>query len=87
MYNMNTTLYIVNLEIVCVCTVSNGVTEVTYLKLVQMDLSENRIATLPVEMRTMSSLVTLELAHNPLVSPPASVSNTTCKSYSDSACL
>lgn len=50
------------------------IAEVTYLKLLHMDLSENRIATLPVELRTMNSLVSLELSHNPLVSPPASVS-------------
>ena len=51
-----------------------NIAEVTYLKLIRLDLSENRIATLPVELRTMTSLVSLDLAHNPLVSPPASVS-------------
>lgn len=51
------------------------IAEVTYLKLIRLDLSENRIATLPVELRTMTSLVSLDLAHNPLVSPPASVSH------------
>lgn len=49
--------------------------EVTYLYLVSLDISNNRIASLPVELRTMTSLVNLELDNNPLTSPPASVSS------------
>lgn len=48
--------------------------DVTYLHLVSLDISGNRIATLPVELRNMQSLVNLELENNPLTSPPASVS-------------
>lgn len=48
--------------------------ELTYLQLVSLDISCNRIATLPVELRLMTSLVDLELVNNPLTSPPASVS-------------
>lgn len=47
--------------------------EVTCLQLVSLDISCNRIATLPVELRLMTSLVNLELENNPLTSPPASV--------------
>lgn len=50
------------------------VIELTYLQLVSLDISCNRIATLPVELRLMTSLVDLELVNNPLTSPPASVS-------------
>ena len=49
-------------------------TEVTCLNLVTLDISGNRIATLPVELRNMTSLVNLELENNPLTTPPASVS-------------
>lgn len=48
--------------------------DVTSLQLVSLDISGNRISVLPVELRNMSSLVTLELTHNPLTTPPASVS-------------
>lgn len=47
--------------------------EVTYLSLVALDISNNRIASLPVELRIMTTLVSLELDNNPLTSPPASV--------------
>ncbi|KAG8224170.1 hypothetical protein J437_LFUL002292 [Ladona fulva] len=46
--------------------------EITYLRLVRLDISENRISSLPVELRKMTTLVTLELSDNPLISPPAS---------------
>lgn len=38
-----------------------------------LDMSENRISTLPVELRQMNSLELLRLDNNPLVSPPATV--------------
>lgn len=47
--------------------------EVTYLSLVALDISNNRIASLPVELRIMTTLVALDLENNPLTSPPASV--------------
>ncbi|XP_044727093.1 leucine-rich repeat and calponin homology domain-containing protein isoform X2 [Chrysoperla carnea] len=47
--------------------------EVTYLQLVRLDIRQNRIQTLPVELRLMRSLVDLELADNPLTSPPAAL--------------
>lgn len=47
----------------------------TSLSLVTLDISGNRIAVLPVELRNMTSLVTLELENNPLTTPPASVSD------------
>lgn len=55
--------------------------ELTYLQLVSLDISCNRIATLPVELRLMTSLVDLELVNNPLTSPPASVSLFYCFYY------
>ena len=39
-----------------------------------MDLSANRITTLPVELRFMNSVVDLSLGENPLSCPPANVS-------------
>ena len=42
-----------------------------------MDLSANRITTLPVELRFMNSVVELNLGENPLSCPPANVSSTT----------
>ena len=48
--------------------------EISFLRLVQMDLSANRITTLPVELRFMSSVVDLSLGENPLSCPPANVS-------------
>lgn len=48
--------------------------DVTCLNLVSLDISCNRIASLPVELRHMTELVSLELSSNPLTSPPASVS-------------
>lgn len=47
--------------------------EVTYLRLTRLDLSANRISTLPVEMREMDCLIDLAVEENPLNSPPASV--------------
>jgi hypothetical protein len=48
--------------------------EIAYLRLVKLDISGNRISTLPVELRTMTTLVDLNLSHNPLTSPPSYVS-------------
>lgn len=50
--------------------------DVTYLTLVRLDLRANRIASLPVELRLMKSLIDLLVDDNPLTSPPASVSDT-----------
>lgn len=47
--------------------------ELTYLRLERLDISGNRISSLPVELRSMVSLVYLNLNHNPLTSPPAKV--------------
>ncbi|XP_020286310.1 leucine-rich repeat and calponin homology domain-containing protein 1 isoform X2 [Pseudomyrmex gracilis] len=47
--------------------------ELTYLKLVKLDISGNRISVLPNEMRKMKSLVDFRLSDNPLTSPPASL--------------
>lgn len=47
--------------------------EITNLLLVSLDISCNKISALPVELRSMSSLVDLELCNNPLSSPPASL--------------
>ena len=44
-----------------------------FLKLVTLDISLNRISTLPVELRFMVSLVELCVEHNPLTSPPSYV--------------
>lgn len=49
--------------------------ELTYLRLVKLDVSCNRISVLPNELRKMKSLIELKLAENPLTSPPASVRN------------
>ncbi|XP_076177869.1 leucine-rich-repeats and calponin homology domain protein isoform X2 [Ptiloglossa arizonensis] len=47
--------------------------ELTYLRLVKLDISGNRISVLPNEMRKMKSLVDFRLSDNPLTSPPASL--------------
>uniref|UniRef100_A0A182K0K0 Calponin-homology (CH) domain-containing protein n=1 Tax=Anopheles christyi TaxID=43041 RepID=A0A182K0K0_9DIPT len=47
--------------------------DLTCLELAFLDISSNKIATLPVELRHMTSLVDLELSNNPLTSPPASL--------------
>lgn len=46
-------------------------TEITSLSLVSLDVSCNKIASLPVELRLMTSLVELDLSDNPMTSPPA----------------
>lgn len=62
--------------------------DVTCLNLVSLDISCNRIATLPVELRLMTNLVSLHLDSNPLTSPPASVSRFIIQSINiDSPCL
>ncbi|GLV37896.1 Leucine-rich-repeats and calponin homology domain protein [Carabus blaptoides fortunei] len=47
--------------------------EVTYLRLVRLDIRANRIPTLPVELRLMKTLIDLFVDDNPLTSPPASL--------------
>ncbi|CAG2061794.1 unnamed protein product, partial [Timema podura] len=47
--------------------------ELMQLRLERMDISCNRIVSLPVELRTMTSLVYLDLTNNPLLSPTASL--------------
>lgn len=49
--------------------------ELTYLRLTRLDMSRNRIASLPIELKNMSpTLEILRLADNPLMAPPAVVS-------------
>lgn len=48
--------------------------DLCHLHLTSLDVSCNRIASLPVELRLMTELESLELQNNPLTSPPASVS-------------
>jgi len=43
------------------------------MKLARLNVSLNQIASLPVELRLMSSLESLDVTNNPLVSPPTSV--------------
>ena len=50
------------------------ISEISFLRLVHMDLSANRITTLPVELRFMNTVVDLSLGENPLSCPPANVS-------------
>ncbi|XP_066595738.1 leucine-rich repeat and calponin homology domain-containing protein isoform X2 [Prorops nasuta] len=45
--------------------------ELTYLRLIKLDISGNRISVLPNEMRKMKSLVEFKLSDNPMTSPPA----------------
>ncbi|CAF1278248.1 unnamed protein product [Rotaria sordida] len=47
--------------------------ELCNLKLIQFDCSFNRIIRLPLNLREMVSLIELNVEHNPLESPPASV--------------
>ncbi|XP_037976752.2 leucine-rich repeat and calponin homology domain-containing protein isoform X2 [Plutella xylostella] len=47
--------------------------QITYLRLEYLDISCNCISSLPHELRNMSTLVTLRLENNPLVSPPTTV--------------
>lgn len=50
--------------------------ELTYLRLTRLDMSRNRIASLPIELKNMSStLEILRLSDNPLMAPPAVVRN------------
>ena len=49
------------------------ISEISYLQLTTLDLSGNRIASLPVELRFMTSVVNLNLGENPLTCPPANV--------------
>merc|ERR1712223_1470042 len=47
--------------------------EISFLRLIHMDLSANRITSLPVELRFMNSVVNLSLGENPLSCPPANL--------------
>lgn len=47
--------------------------ELTYLNLAKLNVSMNQIASLPVELRLMSSLESLNVNNNPLISPPTIV--------------
>jgi hypothetical protein len=47
--------------------------DLTNLNLFSLDISCNKIASLPVELRLMTSLIDLNLADNPLTSPPAHI--------------
>ena len=47
--------------------------EISYLQLTTLDLSGNRIVSLPVELRFMTSVLSLNLGENPLTCPPANV--------------
>lgn len=47
--------------------------ELSFLKLIHLDLSANRISVLPVELRFITSLVELSVGENPLTCPPANV--------------
>lgn len=47
--------------------------ELSKLKLVRLDFSFNKVSVIPPAYRLITSLSVLELAHNPLTSPPAQV--------------
>ncbi len=47
--------------------------ELCTLKLINFDCSFNRIICLPLNLREMNSLIELNVDHNPLETPPASV--------------
>ncbi|CAH3174886.1 unnamed protein product, partial [Porites evermanni] len=47
--------------------------ELSKLKLVRLDFSYNKVSVIPPAYRLITSLSVLELAHNPLTSPPAQV--------------
>jgi len=49
--------------------------ELCALKLINFDCSYNRIIRLPLNLREMNSLIELNVDHNPLETPPASVRN------------
>ena len=52
---------------------SSLISEISYLQLRTLDLSGNRIVSLPVELRFMTSVVNLNLGENPLTCPLANV--------------
>jgi hypothetical protein len=47
--------------------------ELCTLKLINFDCSYNRIVRLPLNLREVNSLIELNVEHNPLEIPPASV--------------
>jgi Leucine-rich repeat (LRR) protein len=47
--------------------------ELCALKLTNFDCSHNRLIRLPLNLREMNSLIELNVDHNPLETPPASV--------------
>ena len=52
-------------------------TELSKVKLVRLDFSYNKVSVIPPAYRLITSISVLELAHNPLTSPPAQVCNFT----------
>ena len=48
--------------------------ELCVLKLIHFDCSYNRLIRLPLNLREMNTLIELNVDHNPLETPPASVS-------------
>ncbi len=49
--------------------------ELTRLRLHRLDVSGNRISSVPCDVRRMESLQQIAMENNPLVFPPASVSS------------
>lgn len=48
--------------------------ELCSLKLIHFDCSYNRIVHLPLNLRDITTIIELNVEHNPLETPPASVS-------------
>ena len=61
--------------------------ELSKLKLVRLDFSYNKVSVIPPAYRLITSLSVLELAHNPLTSPPAQVLNLYIRSFKISCFL
>ena len=55
-------------------------TDIDKMPLVQLDVSTNLIRRLPTSLRNILSLVVLEVADNPLESPPSHVRSAQCYS-------
>ena len=66
-------LYIFYEFIMCKFWFSSLISEISYLQLRTLDLSGNRIVSLPVELRFMTSVVNLNLGENPLTCTLANV--------------
>ncbi len=50
------------------------ISEISKLKLTELDLSGNKISHIPNDLRMIDTLDTIKLENNPLLSPPANVS-------------